>query len=203
MPLYVFEGRYKQLIRHCIETASPFGVVHISQGIEVGIDWTPDQLERLSSVGTLSRLEQVAEQPDGAFYVVARGLDRFRISHLVEGNPWPGAQVEMLPTQSTDTPCPLLCHRLRHAVKPWMRLNHLGDQDVEAVEQLSAQELAAFTVSLLPEHATQYQEALEHDDLDTQVKTIIAVLEHEMALTTQLHAIKLAAIPTPCGCLLN
>lgn len=203
MPLYVFEGRYKQLIRHCLETSSSFGVVRINKGTEVGMDWTPDQVDRLACVGTLSRLEQVNEQPDGAFYVVARGLDRFRIRRLVDDEPWPGAQVEVLPTDAIGDPCPLLRHRLLNAVKPWMRLTRMTDEEMASVEDLPAPELAAFAVSLLPEHATTYQQALELNNLNDQIKTITCLLEHEMALTTRFHAVKLAKIPVPCGCQLN
>ena len=35
LPLHVFEERYRSLVRHCLESTSPFGVVLIKQGREV------------------------------------------------------------------------------------------------------------------------------------------------------------------------
>lgn len=203
MPLYVFEGRYKQLVRYCLETANPFGVVHINRGREAGIEWTADQQDRLSAIGTLSRLEQVNEQPDGAFYVVARGLDRMRITRLVDGDPWPAAQVDVLPTSSTEHPCAMLRHRLVNAVTPWMRMAEMGDEEIDAVQTMSASELAAFSVSLLPDHAHHHQRALELDDLNEQIYALTRHLEDELAITTRLKAVHLSKIPVPCGCQLN
>lgn len=203
MPLYVFEGRYKQLVRYCLETANPFGVVRINRGREAGIDWTTDQQDRLSSIGTLSRLEQVNEQPDGAFYVVARGLDRMRITRLVDGDPWPAAQVDVLPTKSIEHPCAGLRLRLVKAVTPWMRMAEMGDEEIDAVRTMSASELVAFSVSLLPDHAHHHQRALELDDLDAQIHALTRYLEAELTLTTRLKAVHLSKIPVPCGCQLN
>lgn len=203
VPLYVFEGRYKQLVRYCLDTAQPFGVVRIRRGTEVGMDWTPDQVDRLCTVGTLCRLEQVNEQPDGAFYVVARGLDRFRLCRLVTGDPWPAAQVEVLQTDAEGDPCPLIRQRLLKAVKPWMRMAEMDEEEIEAVDELAAAELAAFSVGLLPEHAHIHQRALELHNLNDQVCALASHLEHEMRITTKLRAVHLAKVPPPCGCQLN
>ena len=203
VPLYVFESRYKQLVRYCLDTAEPFGVVRIRRGTEVGMDWTPDQVDRLCTVGTLCRLEQVNEQPDGAFYVVARGLDRFHLCRLVSGDPWPAAQVEVLETAASNNPCPLVRQRLLNAVKPWMRMAEMDEQEIVAVDELAAGELAAFSVSLLPEHAHIHQRALELHNLNEQISALSKYLEHEMRLTTRLRAIHLAKVPRPCGCQLN
>ena len=34
LPLHVFEDRYRAMVRHCLESQSPFGVVLIRQGRE-------------------------------------------------------------------------------------------------------------------------------------------------------------------------
>jgi len=56
----VFEPRYRALVQACIESVDhEFGTVLIEQGHEVGGG------DRRREVGTVARIVQVAELPDG------------------------------------------------------------------------------------------------------------------------------------------
>jgi Lon protease-like protein len=89
LPLHVFEERYRQLVRDCVEAEDhEFGVVLIDRGHEVG----GGDVRR--DVGTMARMVQVAELPDGRFAVVAVGVRRVRVTHWLPDDPYPRADVE-------------------------------------------------------------------------------------------------------------
>ena len=51
LPLHIFEDRYRALVRHCLDTGLPFGVVLIRSGREVG----PGAASTLAGVGRSPR----------------------------------------------------------------------------------------------------------------------------------------------------
>ena len=91
LPLHVFEARYRALMSDCLEGGGEFGVVLISRGSEVG-----GGDERVD-VGTVARIDQVAELDDGRMLVIALGVRRFRVERWLEEQPYPRAVVEDLP----------------------------------------------------------------------------------------------------------
>lgn len=80
IPLHVFEPRYRELVLYCLEHDSPFGVVLIREGREVG-----DPEPQLYEVGTLARIGRLRRLEDGRFQLLAMGEERFRIQHLIRG----------------------------------------------------------------------------------------------------------------------
>ncbi len=73
LPLRVFEARYMDMVRQCMKTASPFGVVLITRGGEIG---EPAATE---AVGTLARITAWDMPQLGLLHLRAVGGDRFRI----------------------------------------------------------------------------------------------------------------------------
>lgn len=92
LSLHVFEDRYRQLVRDCIESPDhEFGVVLIDRGHEVG----GGDVRR--PVGTVVRMVQVAELPDGRFAVIAVGVRRVRVNEWLADDPYPTAAVDDWP----------------------------------------------------------------------------------------------------------
>jgi Lon protease-like protein len=74
LPLHIFEPRYREMIGHCLETGSPFGVVLIRDGREVG-----PLAGHIADVGTTAAIRQAGRYPDGRLDIVTVGETRFRI----------------------------------------------------------------------------------------------------------------------------
>jgi uncharacterized protein len=81
LQLHVFEDRYRDMVRQCIAEDSPFGVVLIRTGSEVGGPAEPYM------VGTAVRIVQVHTYEDGRLDVQVRGERRFRIRRLDDSQP--------------------------------------------------------------------------------------------------------------------
>jgi len=67
VPLHIFEPRYKEMVRVCIEDDRPFGIVYASE-------------QQVAEVGCTARIERVAARyDDGRLDIVAVGQQRFRV----------------------------------------------------------------------------------------------------------------------------
>ena len=75
LPLHIFEDRYRALTRHCLDTGTPFGVVLIREGREVG----GGRELALASVGVLVEIREAGRYPDGRFDLLAAATGRFAI----------------------------------------------------------------------------------------------------------------------------
>jgi Lon protease-like protein len=90
LPLHIFEPRYRALVKDCLAGDGEFGVVLIERGHEVGGG------DVRFEVGTVARIVQTAELPDGRWLVDAIGTSRFRVSEWLPEDPYPLALVEAL-----------------------------------------------------------------------------------------------------------
>lgn len=93
LPLRIFEPRYIDMISDCMKNDSPFGVLLIRDGREVGPATTYD-------VGTLARITDWYQGSDGLLGVTAVGEQRFRVlsSHR-QPNGLNIGTVELLPEE--------------------------------------------------------------------------------------------------------
>ncbi len=87
LPLHVFEPRYRQLVNDCLAGDGEFGVVLIARGSEVGGG------DVRTDAGTMARIVQADETPDGRFAVVAVGVRRIRVERWLDDDPYPRADV--------------------------------------------------------------------------------------------------------------
>lgn len=88
LPLHVFEPRYRALVRDCLRQGQEFGVVLIERGQEVGGGDTR------FGVGTVARIKEAAQVPDGRWAVVCVGTRRLNVRSWLPDDPYPLALVE-------------------------------------------------------------------------------------------------------------
>ena len=70
IPLHIFEPRYKEMVRECIDGDRPFGIVYASE-------------EDVATVGCTARIERVAARySDGRLDIVAVGEARFHVETI-------------------------------------------------------------------------------------------------------------------------
>lgn len=92
LPLQVFEPRYRAMLAHLLgEGVEPeFGVVLIERGSEVG------GADVRTDIGTLARIVQAGELPDGRWVLTSFGVRRIHVVEWLPDDPWPRALVEPL-----------------------------------------------------------------------------------------------------------
>jgi len=96
LPLHIFEPRYRALVKDCLAGDGEFGVVLIERGQEVGGG------DVRFGVGTVARIVQTAELPDGRWLLDAVGTERFRVTEWLPDDPYPLAMVEPIDDDPAD-----------------------------------------------------------------------------------------------------
>lgn len=91
LPLHVFEPRYRQLVRDCLAGVPEFGVALIERGSEVGGG------DVRTAVGTVARIVEAAELPDGRFALGTVGTRRIVVRSWLPDDPYPVAEVDDWP----------------------------------------------------------------------------------------------------------
>ncbi len=97
MPLYIFEDRYRALVRDLIalppNSAREFGVVAIKVGYEVG----ERGVHTIQRTGCAALVTDVTANPDGSFEIVVVGRRRFHVESLDPSRDYLRAAVNWLP----------------------------------------------------------------------------------------------------------
>lgn len=124
LPLHIFEPRYKEMIRLCIDEKREFGTVLVAN-------------KAVATVGcTAEIVRKLRDYPDGRMDILAEGRAIFRMAELYNDKPYHEATVEYL----EDTPShldPVQRNRLIRAFdechthlfgRPWARDDREGDE---------------------------------------------------------------------------
>jgi Lon protease-like protein len=82
IPLHIFEDRYQELIRECLEEEREFGLVYADDS-------------GLREIGTRAAVTEVLDRfDDGRMNVVVEGRERFRLLEVTEGRSFHTGRVE-------------------------------------------------------------------------------------------------------------
>lgn len=86
LQLHIFEERYREMVRKCVEFDEPFGIVLIRNHSEIG--------EEPYLVGTVVRIIDVKHYEDGRMDISVVGERRFRIRELDDSRSYLVGRVE-------------------------------------------------------------------------------------------------------------
>lgn len=161
LPLHVFEDRYKDMVRDCIEGDRSFGVVLVQDG-------------RLASVGCTARIVRVARRyDDGRMDIVVAGEYRFRIDRVVEDLAYLQGGVVRLP-EPKDEPDPVMRERL---ISQHLKLLELGGRMPSPVIYQDRPLLSFLVAHNAGLSLEQKQQVLEMPDEAQRIDFLVAHLE--------------------------
>ena len=119
LPLHIFEERYKEMIRNCLENHWEFGMLAVQE-------------QTVRNIGcTASISEVVARFPDGRMNIMVRGGRRFEISRLNEEKSYLRGKPQFLGDDAAD---PAAEELRRRAVQLYERLIELADIPARALQ---------------------------------------------------------------------
>ncbi len=150
LPLHIFEPRYKEMIRECLENDAPFGVI---RALEEGI----------AEVGCTAEIITVTkEYPDGRLDLITEGRQRFEVLELNQERSFLRAEVLMVP----DEPAVAVAEEKVRAVQLHLEILSLAGavQDLRAADQ---NQLSFYLAGSLP------------IDLDFKQKLLVMRSENE------------------------
>ena len=97
LPLRIFEDRYKEMLRHCLDNDRRFGVVLIREGVEAGGAATP------YDVGTVARITDIGAPSRGSLPISVVGEQRLRILKLDRSMSYLSGEIEVLEEDDGST----------------------------------------------------------------------------------------------------
>ena len=141
LPLHIFEERYRVLVRRCLDTSSPFGVVLIREGSEVAPRGRTSQELAIAGVGTFAEIREASKHADGRWDVLAVGTARFVVREVHAGiAPYLVAEVDPYPDEPVDVDdgeTEELVERVTRRFVDYLRL--LQPRDGETAEPIDVQ----------------------------------------------------------------
>jgi hypothetical protein len=139
LPLHVFEDRYRVMVRRCLDTSSPFGVVLIREGSEVAPVAGEAQDLSLAGMGTFAEIREASRFADGRWRLLVVGGGRFLVREVhAEREPYLVAEVEPLSDEvGRPAIARALVGRVTRRFVDYLRL--LQPRDGEAVDPIDVQ----------------------------------------------------------------
>jgi len=181
MPLHIFEPRYLEMVRTCVNEKKPFGVVLIKEGQpEFDIAVEPHD------IGCSVAITQVEKLEDGRLLIMTVGQERFRILSLRRDRPYLVGEVEPLPF-TPENPEPL--HKAARHLHPLVvnyltTLTELVDDIEFDTSQVPTQPeaLSYMAAALLQIPLETKQSLLEARRVSSLLKYLYGVYQQEIDL---------------------
>jgi ATP-dependent Lon protease len=161
VPLHIFEPRYREMTRHCIQTQSPFGIVLAHE-------------ENLAEIGcTALIVKTLKEYDDGRSDILAAGQSAIRLLGTREERSYMEAEVEFLEEDFAGTDAAVsaqledlfnACHRI------------LYEEDAPRFETEGGISLAYHVASELPVDVAFRQTLLEERSEAARQRHLVARL---------------------------
>jgi Lon protease-like protein len=174
LSLHVFEERYREMMRDCLDAGTSFGVVGIRSGGEVG------GAAQRHDVGTLARIVHVQRLDDGRMSLLITGATRFRILRDVPGKAYAQGEVQYL--DEDDSPAaPELVSDLSPRFERYIsRLQRVTGGDTQVPDLPSEPELLGYLVAATLEGSMESkQRLLEAPGVETRLRMELAILRRE------------------------
>jgi len=157
LPLHIFEERYKELSRYCLDHDVAFGIIRSEE-------------ETLAEVGTTARIEEVVSRyEDGRMDIRVTGEERFRLLEVHDEKRYYTADVVLIDEEQQELSLDLK----ERVITQHMKLLELAGrtvrpdlyQDVEALSYVLAQNAAL--------DGAQKQELLEIEGENERIRYLI------------------------------
>ncbi|MBK8026025.1 MAG: LON peptidase substrate-binding domain-containing protein [Chloroflexi bacterium] len=186
--LHIFEERYKQMIRHCIEKNLPFGVVLLESGSEVQEIGGPAVP---FSVGCSAQITHVQHLAMGRMNITAVGHERFQVQHFETEKQYLVGVVENLSLRISDAwSIAATGRRLRVWVEKYLALMERAETIQVERYQLPADDidLTYLAASILKIPMSDKQKLLSEDDLAQLMDRLRELLRKEATILDVLVA---------------
>ena len=178
LPLHIFEPRYREMVRVCLEEQRPFGVVLIRDGVAEG-----GPIADPHDVGCVAEIIEVQRLEDGRLLLMTIGQERFRILSLNHDHAYLTGSVEAMPFAHED---PAILGKARERLRPLL-LEYLQIlADAGQVEFDPAQlpddpeDILYLAAAVLQVEAEQKQHFLESQQASAVLRQLTAVYNREL-----------------------
>ncbi len=162
LPLHIFEPRYKEMIKECLEKKSPFGIIRAKEEAFVNTGCTADIINVLKTY------------PDGRMNILVEGQKRFEVLQVNQERSFLQAEVFYLEDESDPAAAP----DIEKALALHGEIMELAGAKAEETEKTNASQVAYRLAGSLPFDPDFQQALLEMNSEAKRVQAIISFFEH-------------------------
>ena len=161
LPLHIFEPRYKEMIKECLDQNHHFGIVR-------------SHAESLANIGCTAEIINVLKTyPDGRMNILTEGKKRFEVLEINQERSFPQADVLYL----DDERDPPEAGELETALRLHGQIMQLAGAQAEDMEKTDAAQLAYRLAGSLPFDPDFQQALLEMGSEAQRIRAVITYFE--------------------------
>lgn len=168
LPLHIFEPRYKEMIKECLEKKSPFGIIRAKQEAFVNVGCTADIMNVLKTY------------PDGRMNILVEGQKRFEVLQVNHDRSFLQAEVFYL----EDEADPASVADIQKALALHGEIMQLAGAKAEETERADASQIAYRLAGSLP-FDPDFQQALL--EMNSEAKRVQAIISFFQRILPALH----------------
>ena len=180
MPLYIFEERYRTMVR---ETIAGNGELVIAL-LRAGSESNYSSVSAVHEIACLGKIETYEELEDGKYNIVVVGVHRVRIIREVQHSPYRLVEVERVEDAAYDERSADIVERHNHLGALFAKFTELAtgvkQHAWELMPQLDFESLVNMVAMTLNLAIEQKQELLETDEASERCDALIPVLQQQL-----------------------
>lgn len=161
LPLHIFEPRYKEMIKECLDHKSVFGIIRSKE-------------ETLATIGCTAEIMNVLKKyPDGRMNILAEGKKRFEVLQVNQERAFLRADVFYLDDENE----PAAAADVERAIRLHREIMELAGAQPEEIEQSETAQLAYRLAGSLPFDPDFQQALLEMSSEAERTRAIVSFFE--------------------------
>ena len=180
MPLFIFEDRYKTMVREAISGSGELVIALMREGLE----FKQTGISAVHSVACLGKIENYEELEDGKYNIVVVGLRRVRLIRIVDHSPFRLVEVEMLEDVESSENSEEVVERQNQLGGLFSEFTELAagikPQAMDLMPQLDFESLVNMVAMTLNFSMEQKQALLEIDELSLRCDMLIPILQQQL-----------------------
>ncbi len=193
VPLYIFEERYRTMIREVIAGSGELVIALLRAGAESNYS-TVSAVHEIACLGTIENCEELE---DGKYNIVVVGIHRVRIIREVQHSPYRLVEVEMIEDAAYEEKSPGILKRQNRLSALFARFTELAtgvkQHVLELMPQLDFESLVNMVAMTLNLDIEQKQSLLELNEAPQRCDVLIPILQQQievLILVRQFEHIK-------------
>jgi uncharacterized protein len=180
MPLYIFEERYRTMIREAISGNRELVIALLRSGYESSYSG----ITAVHDIACLGRIETYEELEDGKYNIVVVGIHRVRLMREVQHSPYRLVEVEKLDEDAEAERLPEVVQRHNQLGGLFAKFTELAtgikQHALELMPQLDFESLVNMVAMTLNLPIEQKQELLEIDEPSGRCDVLIPILQQQL-----------------------
>jgi Lon protease-like protein len=180
MPLYIFEERYRTMVRDIVAGDGDIVIALMREGQE----FKRAGISAVHSVACLGKIETCEELEDGKYNIVVVGVSRVRLKRIVENTPYRLVEVELMESETYIQDSEEILSRQKLLGDLFAQFTELAagmeSQAAELMPGLDFESLVNMVAMTLNLSVHQKQAVLEIDSISLRCDMLIPILQQQL-----------------------